>query len=31
MGDYLFVFIPMKKFFYGVNVCAFILMVLFYG
>ena len=30
MGDYLFVFIPMKKFLYGVNVYVFIPMVLFY-
>ena len=31
MGDYLCVFIPIKKFLYGVNVYAFIPMVLFYG
>ena len=29
--DYLCVFIPMKKFLYGVNVYVFIPMVLFYG
>ena len=29
MGDYLCVFIPMKKFLYGVNVYVFIPMVLF--
>ena len=29
MGDYLCVFIPMKKFLYGVNVYLFIPMVLF--
>ena len=29
MGDYLFVFIPMKKFLYGVNVYVFVRMVIF--
>ena len=31
MGDYLCVFIPMKKFLYDVGVYVFIPMVLFYG
>ena len=30
-GDYLCVFIPMKKFLYGVNVYVLIPIVLFYG
>ena len=29
MSNYLCLFIPMKKFLYGINVCVFILMVLF--
>ena len=28
--DYLYVFIPMKKFLFGVNVCVFVTMMLFY-
>ena len=31
MGDYLYVFIPMKKFLFSVNACAYIPMMLFYG
>ena len=31
MGDYLCVFIPMKKFLYDVGVYVFIPMLLFYG
>ena len=31
MGDYLYVFIPMKKFLFSVSACAYIPMMLFYG
>ena len=31
MGDYLYVFIPMKKFLFSVNAYAYIPMMLFYS